>query len=70
MDLDDPRYSRELERLAKEERVQEKTSPVLQVTLVLVSATYTVLDQELDFRDYMIPDEGKEERSQLIKEVQ
>jgi len=54
MDLADPRYESELRRLARgEERSTVLATPTL----------------ELDFRDYMMPGDEREERARIIGDV-
>ena len=56
MDLSDPRYPGELERLVKGEK--EKEAKKNKVNAL----------QQLDFRDYVLPSEELEERGSIIRE--
>ena len=58
MDLSDPRYPGELERLVKGEKEREAKKNINRVNTL----------QQLDFRDYVIPSEELEDRGTLIRE--
>ena len=59
MDLSDPRYPSELERLVKGEKEKEARKNLNNKVNSL---------QQLDFRDYVIPSEELEDRRSIIRE--